>query len=208
MGDDFPECTDCYQEFGSLDCLRPAHARKDREMPRDEEDQTKLTQGLVDRLLNKFPNASPGALERLAEEARSNPLSIAAVPSDWAQLAIDPAEPKSNGGFSGVTASNGGAYGSLTYAVIQQRMNDAMNAMAENINAQALTYGQTQAVTGSFGNNNYPTYGTLRWGQSGGGFQEQDFSPPAPVAKKPEKPKPLEIAAPTGKRTFLTDDEI
>ena len=99
---------------------------------------------------------------------------------------------------------------------VQWRMNEAMSAMGNQMAAQAfgfqasnqniyyttrvqeaLMYGNIESQ--QFGN--YPTYGTY-WGQS------RENPPVASPAKIQKPPKPLEIAAPTGKRTFLSDDEI
>jgi hypothetical protein len=176
---------------------------RDIVMPRDNDDaeQAKLTQGLVDRLLNKFPNASPGALERLAEEAKSNPIAASVIPSDWSQMAIDPAEPKALNGGQSIAPS-------LTYESVQWRMNEAMSAMGNQMAAQALglqagvrnggAY-ETYQNLESQQSGNYPSYAW--WGQS-------RENPPVASPAKIQKPKPLEIAAPTGKRKFLSDDEI
>lgn len=199
-----------YPSIGLLHGVGESAAKGEDSVVAQDEEQIKLTQGLMQRLLDKFPNASPGALERLAEEAKTNPLSVAAVPADWTSMVIDPDAAATASNARETTAREASlrqaqahAEGAqnLTLAAVQQRMNEAMQLMQQSTMQNIYSNGydlqaSQQAVYNP--SQNY-LYSTRTFSPAP---TQANISPPAPVT-----PKPLEIAAPAGKRAFMLDEE-
>lgn len=194
-----------YPSVGLLHGVGSGAAKREESVVAQDEEQIKLTQGLMQRLLDKFPNASPGALERLAEEAKTNPLSVAAVPADWTSMVIDPDAAATASNARETTAREASLRQAQAHAerahtlaidTVQQRMNEAMQLMQQSTMQNIYSNGYDLQASQQGLYNSYVTRTFLpapNW---------ENVAPPAPV-----KPKPLEIAAPAGKRAFMLEEE-
>jgi len=176
-------------------------------MPSQPDDDKKLNQGLLGILRKKFPNASPGALEKLKSETETNPLAAAVIPSDWTQLAVDKASTeKYDAMFQNALSAN--SLGQLANSL--GIGSNANQAISQGNYSGYITYGNDgkpmmwSTPPQTVQTRMFPT--TYAYAPAGVGYPPV-FEPPAPakpVVKEAKKPETIQ----RGQRSILLDQDF